>query len=472
MVIPVILCGGSGTRLWPLSRKSYPKQFVPIVGDQSLLQATLRRVSSLSPQVYCVASQDHRFLVRDELEAAAVEGLVLLEPMPRNTAAAMVMAALEAIHQGQASEPLLFCPSDHFMPNSAGFCTAVQEAATALRPDEILTFGIEPTHPATGYGYIQVESDQASSSPEQGLYTVTSFLEKPSAHKASTLIAQGHVYWNAGIFLVTAQTLVDALRAHAPDILRCCEAAVVQAKRAEGCVWLDRSALEECRSQSIDYAVMEHHTPIRVKPLGLAWSDVGSWAAVAELDPADENGNRAHGQGLFIESEGSYIYSPDRLSVVLGGQDLLVIDTPDALLVAPKDMAEQVRQAVAALESRQSPQAILHRKVSRPWGWYDSLDRGDGFQVKRILVRPGASLSLQLHHQRAEHWVVVRGRAKVTRGGEVFELSRNESTYIPLGVKHRLENPGEEDLEIIEIQSGDYLGEDDIVRFEDVYGRG
>lgn len=465
MVIPVILCGGSGTRLWPLSRKSYPKQFVPIVGNQSLLQATLRRVSALSKRVYCVAAEDHRFLVRDELEAAEVEGSVLLEPMPRNTAAAMGMAALEAIHQGHDHEPLLFCPSDHFMPNAGGFCTAVQQAAQELRAGEIVTFGIEPTHPATGYGYIQVEPSDSS------LYRVTNFLEKPSALKASSLIAQGNVYWNAGIFLVTAQTLVEALRAHAPDILRCCELAIEQAQRAEGYIRLDSEALEACRAQSIDYAVMEHHSPIRVKPLPLAWSDVGSWAAVAELDPADENGNRAHGQGLFIESEGSYVYSPDRLSVVLGGQNLLVIDTPDALLVAPKDMAEQVRQAVAALESRQSPQAVMHRKVSRPWGWYDSLDRGDGFQVKRILVRPGASLSLQLHHQRAEHWVVVRGHARVTRGEEAFELARNESTYIPLGVKHRLENPGQDDLEIIEIQSGDYLGEDDIVRFEDVYGR-
>lgn len=469
MLIPVILCGGSGTRLWPLSRKSYPKQFVPIVGDQSLLQATLRRVSSLSSRVYCVAAEDHRFLVRDELEAAGVEGLTLLEPMPRNTAAAMGMAALEAVHQGHDEAPMLFCPSDHYMPNSAAFCEAVREASRALRHGEILTFGIEPTHPATGYGYIQVSPD---GSREGGLHAVFAFLEKPSAHKASSLIARGNVFWNAGIFLVTAKTLIEALRAHAPDILRSCELAVSRAKRAEGFVWLDRAALEECRAQSIDYAVMEHYASIRMKPLSMAWSDVGSWAAVAELDPADENGNRAHGQGLFIESVGSYIYSPDRLSVVLGGENLLVIDTPDALLVAPKDMAEQVRQAVSALEHQQSPEAVFHRKVSRPWGWYDSLDRGDGFQVKRILVRPGASLSLQMHNHRAEHWVVVRGRARVTRGDEVFELARNESTYIPLGVKHRLENPGAEDLEIIEIQSGDYLGEDDIVRFEDVYGRG
>jgi mannose-1-phosphate guanylyltransferase / mannose-6-phosphate isomerase len=330
-----------------------------------------------------------------------------------------------------------------------------------------VTFGIEPTHPATGYGYLQIEPVEAS----DGLQPVSCFIEKPSAHKASSLLAQGHVLWNAGIFLLTAHTLIGAIRSHAPDILRCCEQAVGEATRSEGYVWLGRAALEACRSQSIDYAVMEHHRPIRVKPLKLAWSDLGSWAAVAEFDPADENGNRAHGQGLFIESQGSYIYSPQRLTVVLGGENLLVIDTPDALMVAPKDMAEQVRKAVEALESRQSPQAVLHRKVSRPWGWYDSLDRGDGFQVKRILVRPGASLSLQLHHHRAEHWVVVRGRARVTRGEEVFELSHNESTYIPLGVKHRLENPTAEDLEIIEIQSGPYLGEDDIVRFEDNYAR-
>jgi mannose-1-phosphate guanylyltransferase / mannose-6-phosphate isomerase len=467
LVIPVILCGGSGTRLWPLSRKSHPKQFVPIVGENSLLQATLRRLAPLSSQVYCVASEDHRFLVRDELEAAGVQGITLLEPLARNTAAAMGVSALEALKSGNADTPLLFCPSDHFMPDAQGFCAAVQAAAHELVHGEIVTFGIEPTHPATGYGYLQIEPVEAS----DGLQPVSCFIEKPSAHKASSLLAQGHVLWNAGIFLLTAHTLIGAIRSHAPDILRCCEQAVGEATRSEGYVWLGRAALEACRSQSIDYAVMEHHRPIRVKPLKLAWSDLGSWAAVAEFDPADENGNRAHGQGLFIESQGSYIYSPQRLTVVLGGENLLVIDTPDALMVAPKDMAEQVRKAVEALESRQSPQAVLHRKVSRPWGWYDSLDRGDGFQVKRILVRPGASLSLQLHHHRAEHWVVVRGRARVTRGEEVFELSHNESTYIPLGVKHRLENPTAEDLEIIEIQSGPYLGEDDIVRFEDNYAR-
>ena len=459
---PVILCGGSGTRLWPLSRKSFPKQFVPLIGNKSLLQLTLERVSLLSNTVICVASDEHRFLVAEAMQAAQVQGKVLLEPVARNTAAAMAIAALCA----KPEDLLLFCPSDHHIPDAAAFALMVKQGVAAAQAGAIVTFGISPTFPSTAYGYIlrgSVRSD--------GAFNVDGFSEKPAQDKAEALLLSGSALWNAGIFLCSAQTLLQALQQHAPDILASCKHAMQAAEHDGNFVRPQKQAFETCRSESMDYAVMEHHDNVAVLPFSGAWSDVGSWNAVAELTDADTHGNRIDGQGFSLNASNTYVHAPHRPVVVLGTQDLLVIDTPDALLVAHKDHVEQVKQVVARLDADKISQSIQHRKVARPWGTYDSVDVGARHQVKRITVRPGAKLSLQMHHHRAEHWIVVKGTALVTRGEEDILLTENQSTYIPLGTKHRLENPGKTDLELIEVQSGSYLGEDDIVRFEDTYGR-
>ena len=459
---PVILCGGSGTRLWPLSRKSFPKQFVPLIGNKSLLQLTLERVSLLSNTVICVASDEHRFLVAEAMQASQVQGKVLLEPVARNTAAAMAIAALCA----KPEDLLLFCPSDHHIPDAAAFALMVKQGVAAALAGAIVTFGISPTFPSTAYGYIlrgSVRSD--------GAFNVDGFSEKPAQDKAEALLLSGSALWNAGIFLCSAQTLLHALQQHAPDILESCKPAMQAAEHDGNFVRPQQQAFESCRSESMDYAVMEHHANVAVLPFAGAWSDVGSWNAVAELTDADTHGNRIDGQGLALNASNTYVHAPHRPVVVLGTQDLLVIDTPDALLVAHKDHVEQVKQVVARLDADKISQSIQHRKVARPWGTYDSVDVGARHQVKRITVRPGAKLSLQMHHHRAEHWIVVKGTALVTRGEEEILLTENQSTYIPLGTKHRLENPGKTDLELIEVQSGSYLGEDDIVRFEDTYGR-
>lgn len=469
-ITPVILCGGSGTRLWPLSRKSFPKQFVPLIGSKSLLQLTLERVAQLRPHVMTVASEEHRFLVTDTMRAAQVSGSVILEPVARNTAAAMALAALRA----KPEELLLFCPADHHIPDSASFGETIARGVAAASSGAIVTFGVVPIFPSTAYGYIAQGKPRADGSQQ-----VAEFIEKPDASRAQELLLRGDVLWNAGIFLMKADTLLQALHQHAPDILASCEAADQQAtsERAANAgpetdfVRPQRAAFEACRSQSIDYAVMEQHGNVCVVPFKGQWSDVGSWNAVADLSESDADQNRVHGQGVVHQARNTFIHAPHRPVVALGTQDLLIIDTPDALLVAHRDAAEQVKDVVARLEKANTSQAVVHRKVSRPWGWYDSVDVGDRFQVKRIGVKPGAALSLQKHHHRAEHWVVVKGTAEVTRGSETFLLSENQSTYIPIGEMHRLRNPGKMELEMIEVQSGAYLGEDDIVRFEDNYGR-
>jgi len=462
-ITSVILCGGSGTRLWPLSRKSFPKQFVPLIGNKSLLQLTLERVAILSKNIICVASDEHRFLVDQAIKDAKVEGQVLLEPAPRNTAAAMAIASLTA----KPEDLLLFCPSDHHIPDTDAFLKVVQQGVAAALTGAIVTLGISPTFPSTAYGYICQGDARAD-----GSYKVERFIEKPAQDKAQELVLSGKALWNAGIFLCSAQTLLQSLQQHAPDILTSCQHAMQAAEVDGHFVRPQKAAFEACRSESIDYAVMEHHPNVAVLPFHSAWSDVGSWNAVAELTVADTHGNRIDGQGFALNASNTYVHAPHRPVVVLGTQDLLVIDTPDALLVAHKDHVEQVKQVVARLDVDNISQSIQHRKVARPWGTYDSVDVGARHQVKRITVRPGAKLSLQMHHHRAEHWIVVKGTALVTRGEEEILLTENQSTYIPLGIKHRLENPGKTDLELIEVQSGSYLGEDDIVRFEDTYGRG
>lgn len=467
-ITPVILCGGSGTRLWPLSRKSFPKQFVPLIDNKSLLQLTLERVAqagnggTAALEVLCVAAEDHRFLVSEAMLAAKVKGHIILEPVARNTAAAMALAALTAAPQ----DLLLFCPSDHHIPDAQAFMAMVQQGIAAARNGAVVTFGVVPSFPSTAYGYIE----QGAASGD-GSFGVARFIEKPAADQAQALMLQGNVLWNAGIFLVSAGTLIEALQQHAGDILQSCRLAMAQARPDQQFVRPEPEAFAACRSDSIDYAVLEHHKNVAVVPFAGAWSDVGSWNAVADLTPADDQGNRIDGLGLAVQSQRTYIHAPHRAVVALGTQDLLIIDTPDALLVAASSHAEQVKQVVARLETQKSPEASMHRKVARPWGWYDSIDRGQRFQVKRIAVKPGASLSLQKHHHRAEHWIVVSGTALVTKGSETFLLTENQSTYIPIGETHRLENPGKTDLEMIEVQSGSYLGEDDIVRFTDNYGR-
>ncbi len=469
-IVPVVLCGGSGTRLWPLSRQSFPKQFVPLVGNRNLLQLTLSRLAWCDRPAICVTSEDHRFLVADALEAESVGGDVLLEPAARNTAAAMALAALLAHGRGDADHLLLFCPSDHHIPDADAFARTIRQGAPAAEGGAIVTFGVMPSFPSSAYGYIQQGDARAD-----GSRSVARFIEKPAPAAAQALLLQGNVLWNAGIFLARASVLRDALARHAPDILQSCEQAMAGA-RAEtvgrtGFVRPESAPFLACRSQSIDYAVMEKHDNVAVVPFQGQWSDVGSWNAVAELSEADGEGNRITGQGHALHARNTFIHAPERTVVALGTQDLLIIDTPDALLVAQRDHAEQVKDVVAHLSQRKVPQAALHRRVARPWGWYDSVDMGDRFQVKRIGVKPGASLSLQKHHHRAEHWIIVKGTAEVTRGQEVYLLSENQSTYIPIGEVHRLHNPGKMVLEMIEVQSGAYLGEDDIVRLEDVYGR-
>jgi mannose-1-phosphate guanylyltransferase/mannose-6-phosphate isomerase len=469
-ITPVILCGGSGTRLWPLSRKSFPKQFVPLIGDKSLLQLTLERVAGLGSEVIAVAAEDHRFLVAESFRAAKVRGAVVLEPAARNTTAAMALAALHA----RPDDFLLFCPSDHHIPDAAAFVRTMREGLGAAANGAIVTFGVVPSFPSTAYGYIR----QGTQRPD-GSLQVAEFIEKPDAPRAQELLLGGDVLWNAGIFLAQARVLLEAVEEHAPDILAACRAAMGAGTSedpgaaAPGALFVrpDGPAFAKCRSQSIDYAVLERHQNVAVLPFRGQWSDVGSWNAVADLAPADSDGNRSHGQAWLHNARNTFVHAPHRPVVALGTQDLLVIDTPDAVLVAHRDFAEQVKDVVGLLEQGNAAQASLHRKVVRPWGWYDSVDAGPRFQVKRIGVKPGASLSLQKHHHRAEHWVVVRGTAQVTRGTETFLLSENQSTYIPIGEVHRLHNPGKMELEMIEVQSGGYLGEDDIVRLEDSYGR-
>lgn len=467
MIVPVILCGGSGKRLWPLSRKALPKQFVPLIGQKSLLQLTLERVAHINPgaearRVMCVAAEEHRFFVLEALNTANLQGDIILEESGRNTAPAMALAALRA----KPDDVLLFCPADHHIPNIDAFQEMVRGAYETALAGAIVTFGVQPSFPSTAYGYIQQGESRGD-----GCFHVKCFIEKPDMCKAESLLLGGSVFWNAGIFLCRADVLVAALQQHASDIVDNCRLAMNNAEQDGVFVRPEARTFLDCRSESIDYAVMEHCTNVAVVPFYGTWSDVGSWNAVADLTSPDTQGNKILGKGLALHSSNVYIHAQHRPVVALGVQDLLIIDTPDALLVVNRSHAEQVKTVVDELEALHTPQADQHRKVARPWGWYDSVDAGERFHVKRIMVKPGASLSLQLHHHRAEHWVIVKGTAEVTCGTETFLLTENQSTYIPIGQIHRLRNPGKTGLEMIEVQSGSYLAEDDIVRIDDEYGR-
>ncbi len=465
----VLLSGGSGTRLWPLSREAYPKQFLPLVGDDTMLQATWRRVaalSSLAPIV--VANEDHRFLVAEQLRViGAPTPRIVLEPVGRNTAPAIAAAALiaRADPQHEGGDPLLLVlPSDHVVRDDAAFRAAVIAATPAAEAGALVTFGIVPQAPETGFGYIHADTGE-------GVRKVLRFVEKPDAATAQHYLDEGGYYWNSGMFLFRASRFLEELGKYRPDILAAARAACEHLDPDGEFLRLDRDAFAASPSESIDYAVMEKTDAAMVLPVDIGWNDVGSWSALWDVSEQDADGNAHHGDVIAIDSRNSYAYA-QRLVALVGVDDLIVVETDDAVLVAAKDKVQEVKQVVARLKAEQRSQAALHREVHRPWGSYDSVDAGAGFQVKRIKVKPGAALSLQSHNRRAEHWIVVRGTARVTRNNDVFELFANQSTYIPIGAKHRLENPGAEILELIEVQSGDYLGEDDIVRYEDVYGRG
>jgi mannose-1-phosphate guanylyltransferase/mannose-6-phosphate isomerase len=488
-VVPVILAGGSGTRLWPLSREHCPKQLIGLMGEESLLEATIHRLAGLfapgvaseqaggfvrtAPLVVC--SEELRLQTVERLERCAGAARVMLEPVPRNTAPALTVAALAA-QQGAAhgDDPVLIVmPADHLIKDSVAFVAALELAVEHAAAGAIVALGVPPAYPETGYGYIRTG---APAGPH-GARMIERFVEKPDRDLAEQYVVSGAYCWNSGIFVVRASVWLQAVGLWQPAIAAACEASLRLAREdSHGIVHLERAAFAAGPSDSIDYAVMEHIGPQAslsgiVVPLAAGWSDVGAWDSVWQVCDKDAHGNVARGRVLFEGSTDSFAHSEGRLVACVGVTGVVVVETADAVLVAAKDRVQDVRAIVSRLKAEHGTEAHEHRKVERPWGCYDSIDRGERFQVKRIVVKPGGRLSLQMHHHRAEHWVVVRGTARVTRGDESFLLSENQSTYIPLGVTHRLENPGKTPLEIIEVQSGGYLGEDDIVRFDDQYGR-
>jgi mannose-1-phosphate guanylyltransferase / mannose-6-phosphate isomerase len=472
MLIPVILSGGAGTRLWPLSRELYPKQLLPLTGARTMLQQTVLRLEGLNAQApVIVCNEAHRFLVAEQLRQLRVTArATILEPFGRNTAPAIALAAhaaLKAVASDAAAiDPiLLVLPADHVIRDVPAFQAAVHVALAAAEAGQLVTFGIVASGPETGYGYIQ------RGSPSGAAHRIARFVEKPDAARASEFVASGDYYWNSGMFMFRARRYLEELARFAPEMARTCEAAFAAAKADLDFTRIDAASFEACPSDSIDYAVMEKTADAVVVPLAAGWSDVGSWSALHEASEADAHGNVAHGDVISENTSGSYLYAESRLVAAVGLKDHVVVETKDAVLVAPRSSVQDVKKLVLQLKERGRYEHSLHREVFRPWGSYDSIENGARFQVKRLKVKPGAALSLQMHHHRAEHWVVVAGTARITRGDEVFLLEENQSTYIPIGVRHRIENPGMIPLEIIEVQSGSYLGEDDIVRFEDVYGR-
>ena len=476
-VVPVVMAGGSGTRLWPLSRAGFPKQFLVLSGNTSLFQQAAARLQGLAgdgmrlaaPLV--VGNEEHRFLVLDQLrELGAEPQAVLLEPVGRNTAPALTLAALQA-REGGADPVLVVTPADQTVTDDAAFTTAMRRAVCAAAGGAIVILGVQPDRPETGYGYIRSVEAQGTDDA-----MVEAFIEKPDAATAERYLADGRYTWNAGMFVLRASTWLGALERERPDIAAGCRAAWAARSVDARFVRPGKAEFAAVPAESVDYAVMEKcpgsATPICMVPLIAGWNDLGAWEAVWQVAPKDAAGNSAVGDALVRDSRNTLVHATSRLVSVVGLEDVIVVETADAVLVADRQKSQDVKKIVEQLGREQRGEQALHRKVHRPWGWYDSIDAGPRFQVKRIMVKPGASLSLQMHHHRAEHWIVVSGTAEVTNGEEKILLSENQSTYIPLGQTHRLANPGKVPLEIIEVQSGSYLGEDDIVRFDDTYGRG
>ncbi len=468
-IIPVILCGGAGTRLWPLSRELYPKQLLSLVGENSLLQDTANRIIAIEgiQEPVLVCNEEHRFLVAEQLrEMDVVPETIILEPEGRNTAPAVALAALQSLATRQGEDSILVVlPSDHVISNHQAFGAALGVSLDLAEAGHLVTFGITPAGPETGYGYIRAGNAIG------GGYVVDEFVEKPDLPVAESYVRDGGYYWNSGMFVFRASRYLEELQDQRPAIHKAVDAAYLNRQKDEYFTRPESRTFLCCPSDSVDYAVMEGTGSAVMVALDAGWSDIGSWDALWKISNKDENGNTLIGDVIVEDVEGSYIRSEHKLVSVVGLQDLVVVETADAVLVAHQKRSQEVRKVVESLQSSEREEQITHRKVYRPWGHYENLDSGHRFQVKRICVKPGASLSLQKHHHRAEHWTVVCGTARVTRDEEIFEISENESTFIPLGAKHRLENPGRVPLEIIEVQSGHYLGEDDIVRFEDSYGR-
>ncbi|MDE2234785.1 MAG: mannose-1-phosphate guanylyltransferase/mannose-6-phosphate isomerase [Gammaproteobacteria bacterium] len=467
-LVPVILSGGSGTRLWPLSRQLHPKQFLPLLSERSLLQETLLRAAGIPGACapLLVANEDHRFLVQEQLAALGVRGAeILLEPVGRNTAPALAIAALRAA-AGNPAAVLLALPADHLIRDREAFAAAVIHGLPAAQAGALVVFGVAPQHAETAYGYIR----KGAATPG-GLHAVAAFTEKPDAETAAQYLRSGDYYWNSGMFLVRADVYLRELERHAPDIAQAADKAMQNLQTDGAFLRPDPEVFSACRSQSIDYAVMERTRAGVLAPLDAGWSDLGSWDSLLAAGEKTPDGNLTRGEVVLQDVSGSLVHAGTRLVTAIGLRDQLVVETGDAVLVAPVDRAQEVKQLVASLRQAKPQVTENHPRVHRPWGWYECLARGERMQVKRIQIKPGASLSLQLHHRRAEHWVVVKGEAEVIRGDQQFTLSENQSTYIPAETRHRLRNPGQQPLEIIEVQSGEYLGEDDIERFDDEYGR-
>jgi len=467
-IIPVILSGGSGTRLWPLSRKQYPKQYLPLVGDNTMLQETILRLNGLDnladPIIVCNA--DHRFLVAEQCQQIDIKNpVILLEPVGRNTAPAIAAAALLSLKQTDDAV-LLVLSADHVIQDVNALHQAINVANTQARSGKLATFGIVPTDANTGYGYIK-----SSKGNIEGAHKVEEFVEKPDLKTAQAYLKQGNYLWNSGMFMFKAATLIDELTTHSSEIVTSVNDAVNNAEQDLDFIRLDKQSFELSPSDSIDYALMEKSDNVVVVPLDAQWNDIGSWSALHDIGTKDSNGNVIQGDVFTEETTNTYINANHHMVATIGVQDLVIVDTPNATLIATKDKAQEVKKIVEQLQQQDREEQYCHRKVYRPWGWYDSIEAGLHFQVKRLHVNPGAKLSLQMHHKRAEHWVVVSGTATVVNGEDTLTLTEGDSTYIPIGTTHALENKTNEALEIIEIQSGTYLGEDDIVRFEDIYGR-
>lgn len=465
---PIILCGGSGSRLWPLSRTQYPKQFLKIVGQQSMLQETclrLPKTKGMSSLVYVISNHEHRFLVAEQLREINCSYRLFLEPVGRNTAAAIAVAALQ-VAQNNPQEVLLVLSADHVIHDQEQFAQAIQVAHDAAIAGAVVTFGITPTGPETGYGYIEVASEGAGIAKP-----VKKFVEKPDLKTAQEYCASGNYYWNSGMFAFRADVILSELQRYAPDILQACQEALDQALVDQDFIRLDTEAFTACRSESIDYAVMEKTQLAQVVPFAGGWNDVGSWSAVWDESSKDPQGNVLTGDVVVHEVNNSYIHAETRLVGVVDVDDLVVVETSDAVLITKQSSTQKVKELVEHLKTHQRQEGQHHQLVHRPWGSYESFSQGPHYQVKRLIVKPQARISVQYHHHRSEHWVVISGVARVRVGEQYLTLSENQSTFIPVGVVHSLENPGDQDLEVIEVQSGTYLGEDDIVRLEDHYGR-